>query len=125
MSSYDRQPRTASPDSEELIHEVWPLDIAILRTLPNDDQMLGGVHYVGRRIADVAAELGEHVTSSQVNSRMRVCRMNGLVVARPASGGRVWQRTQKAVNLIATMDGAGADVAEPERNGEIEGPLYG
>lgn len=95
--------RLASRDINDLPHEVWPLDIAILKALPNEDQMLGGYHYVGRRVKDIADELDDGsgiVTSSQVNSRMRVLRANALAVMRPASGGKVWQRTYKGVELL-------------------------
>src|SRR4051794_35545167 len=97
MSSTPRPTRMASPhDIDDVPHEVWPLDIATLKLLPHEDQMLGGVHYMGRRVRDLADELGEHVTSSQLNSRSRIMKANGFAVDRPATNGRVWQRTTKA-----------------------------
>lgn len=91
-----RPTRMASPtDFADVPHEVWPLDIAILKMLPHEAQMLGGVHYMGKQVKAISDALGEHVTSAQVNSRMRMVKANGFGLDRPATGGRVWQRTTK------------------------------
>lgn len=95
-----RAARQATSAVDDLPHEIWPLDYLILKALPNENEMLGGVHYVGRRARDLSDQFGEHVTVPQINTRLRICKLNALVIDRPASGGRVWQRTHKGVELL-------------------------
>lgn len=79
--------------------EPWPLDLAVLPLLPDEGSMLGGIHHMGRRVKDLAEQLGEHATSAQIQARLRVLKMNGHVIDRPATGGRVWQATPSGRGL--------------------------
>lgn len=81
-------------------YEPWPMDLAVLPLLPPEGAMLGGIHHEGRRVKDLAAQLGEHATSAQVQSRLRLMKVHGYVVDKPATGGRVWQRTEAGARLL-------------------------
>ncbi len=97
---------------EELPQTVVPLDYAILALLPEEGSMLGKYHQMGRTAKDMVESLDdEYVTSSTVNSRLRVLRMNKLAVHVPGSantgGGRkVWQRTPLGKALVMQGEGA-------------------
>lgn len=92
-------------DMNELKHPVQPLDRAILDKLPDEGSMLG-YHVLGKTTRALAKELsvpGVPVTSAEVATRLRVCKLNGLVVDQHGGGDRVWQRTFLARRVLQEM----------------------
>ena len=85
----------------DLKHEVTPLDLAILPLLPQEGSMLGKYHPMGRRAKDIVTELDDEFTNvHKVQSRLRVCKMNGLVIDVKGGADRIWQRTSKGDDLL-------------------------
>ncbi len=96
-------------------HAVVPLDLAILDRLPDEGKMIGW-SYLGKTVKKLRQELsdeaGVDVPSSQIQTRLRICKLNGLVVLQPGgSGGRaIWQRTEKGAQLVKEQG-----VPEPQK----------
>jgi hypothetical protein len=85
-------------------YEPWPLDYKLLELLP-DAGIIGGVHYKGRRARDllkeITSEIGEGILNiAQLQSRLRVLKMNGYAEKFPASGGDIWARTSEGVKFL-------------------------
>lgn len=83
--------------AEGRYYQAQPMDYAILELLPEENTMLG-YHYLGMQVKDVAAKLGH--PSNEIQARMRSMAVAGIVVHRPLSSNRVWQRTAKGKELF-------------------------
>jgi hypothetical protein len=73
---------------------VTDLDFAILAKLPDEGSKLGH-HTLATKAKEVAGQL-EDTTAAQVNGRLRVLKLLGLVVDKvtyPAGDGKGWQVT--------------------------------
>lgn len=87
-----------------------PLDFAMLELLPERGQ-IGGVHWKGRRAADLVAEIGDRnpeakglVTVHQAQSRLRTLRMYGYAEHFPGARGKIWARTTLGTELMARKE---------------------
>ena len=95
----------------ELKNEVWPLDEALLRILPEEGSKLG-FHNLGKTVANLREELNAalpddspeeaFLTPEQISSRLRSAKVNGLATDVPGGKGgtRLWQRTAKGKRYI-------------------------
>lgn len=114
-------PRNNGPVSFEGggYYEPLPLDFEILSFLP-EKGLIGGIHWKGRRVRDVAEEVNEgvrktmltegeqeppsdiFVKSTTIQSRLRAMQVAGLVKGFPGTGQgeRIWAKLPKAAELI-------------------------
>lgn len=81
----------------------WPLDYRLLAMVP-EEGTIGGVHWKGRRSADLVAELNHEeeirVTSAMVSARLRAMQAAGYTKAYGGSGNKkVWAKTPAGVKF--------------------------
>jgi hypothetical protein len=85
----------------------WPLDYKLLSMIP-EIGTIGGVHWKGRRVKDLTAELnaeGIEVNGNLVSARMRSMSAAGLVKQFGNRGaGRIWAKTPAGVEHQATEE---------------------
>ncbi len=75
-------------------YEPMPVDELILGLLP-EVGTIGGVHWRGRRVADVVEELnddGVEVTTTLVAARIRSMHVVGMVRRFRGTSGTIWAR---------------------------------
>jgi hypothetical protein len=89
---------------------IEPLDLIILKALPDEGTLFAGLYPLGETSANIAkAKLDGNVTSATVASRLKELQKQGLTVPKTALGsstkGAVWQRTPAAVKLLASKEG--------------------
>jgi len=95
-------------------HEYMPLplDFRLLELLP-EKGMIGGVHWKGRRIKDLLAEmvdsepeLAQYLKSSTLMARMRSMHVAGYVEPFGAAGNTsmIWARTMKGSEWLAQKE---------------------
>jgi hypothetical protein len=85
------------------LYEPTPLDFLLLELLP-EQGMIGGVHWKGRRVVDLRNELGDGVTTGNVQGRLRSMHVAGLVdrhVSVGRAGVKIWSRTLDGSDLLA------------------------
>ena len=81
-------------------YEPYPLDVAILRLLPEEGSKLGYHHIAAtaKALKSVLFARDPTVTSAAINGRLRTLKAVGLVMSvrvLPAGGGAGWQVTQR------------------------------
>jgi hypothetical protein len=83
-----------------------PIDIAILKTLPDEGSMKGQYLWDAREAKTLAVELGEGITSYMVMGRLTLMRGHKLVIDVPMVGRRSlgWQRTAEALRLLSSKE---------------------
>lgn len=83
--------------------EAWPLDFVILEKIP-EKGMIGGVHWRGRQVKDLAEEVkddvGSTVSTGSLASRLRAMKVAGFVQDFPASEGRIWARLEAGTSFL-------------------------
>lgn len=88
--------------------ELLELDYAILGVLPEEGTKLGVTELakqtraIERDVNEAQPEGAPHVTSAQINGRLRVLHLDNLVASRtvqPVAKGKGWQRTPKGRRL--------------------------
>lgn len=84
-----------------------PIDFLLLEGMP-EQGTIGGVHWKGRRVADLTVEITEAtdttMTSGFVQGRMRAMKLYGFVADYPATGPRVWARTPAGSELLGRKE---------------------
>jgi len=87
-----------------------PIDVAILKLLPAEGTMLAEYIPLGTSAGAVKKRLDNVLTGPQVGGRLMAMSLMGYVIdvpMMPVSRGKGWQRTQKAVDLIALAEELG------------------
>lgn len=94
-------------------YEPMPLDFLILEVMP-EQGMIGGVHWKGKRVADIASEINERSNGSgvktkgtMIDGRMRSLKHFGYTkdFASYGTGGtRIWARTPEGTKLLANKE---------------------
>lgn len=91
-----------------------PIDFVLLEKMPQVGT-IGGLHWKGRRVADLRQELldegadAELVTMELVGARIRSMHVEGLVRNFSAVKATIWARTPKGDEHLANRDKVMAD----------------
>lgn len=97
---------------------VQPLDTMILKLLPTEGTLFGGLFPLGETTVNLAKKLsdeaGQKVPVGIISTRMRVLHAQGLVVmvnsvGRPAGGTTVWQITKRGAEAIGSKEKGNGD----------------
>jgi hypothetical protein len=85
-----------------------PLDIAILKILPDENAKIGKYLWDAKRSLEIVKTLGpEGLNSDIITGRLRQMRGYGLVIDMPVvgskGGGRGWQRTEAGKRMTNSM----------------------
>lgn len=100
--------KLSSMTNQEVEEALTDLDFAIMERLPLEGSKLG-YHTLAKQVRRLKAELNEgmpeeaHVTSGQLNGRLRSLQAMGLVMARtvqPQSAGAGWQITLRGKFML-------------------------
>lgn len=96
------------PSRKGTYYVLMPLDIEILKRLPDEGAMVG-YHHLARSVKSLVEEMEDGgVTGALLNGRLRAMALVGYVVARPiaASGGAMgWQRTAAGKTTLTEKEG--------------------
>lgn len=87
--------------------ELIPLDLELLRALPDEGTMLGGLMPLSATVAVLKTkETFTGLTADTISGRLRTMKFHGLtidVVSLPVSNGRGWQCTPAGREKLAEL----------------------